>query len=56
VAYAQRTAGAGIGSGTGTTGSGGSGGGGGGGAVPLVGAALLLVAGMAGRRRRVMVR
>lgn len=55
VAYAQRTAGAGIGSGTGTSGSGGSGGGGGG-TVPLVGAALLLAAGMAGRRRRVTVR
>jgi len=52
VGYAQRTAPAGIGSGASGSGSGGSGGGGGG-AMPLAGAALLLAAGMASRRRRV---
>lgn len=56
VSYAQNTAPAGAGSGTsgsaGSTGSTGSTGGGGGGAVPLVGAALLLAAGMVGGRRR----
>ncbi|MEA3268702.1 MAG: MprA protease, GlyGly-CTERM protein-sorting domain-containing form, partial [Pseudomonadota bacterium] len=55
VGYAQNTAPAGAGSGT--TGSGGSTGStssGGGGAIPLAGAALLLVLGLACRRKRAL--
>jgi serine protease len=52
VAYAQKTTPAGIGNGTSSSSSSSGSGGGGGGAVGLTGAALLLAAGLAGRRRR----